>query len=352
MIIQLTPHATAGQIDAVVQKAQTLGLHAKLVSRDHHRALVVGRVPPNAHTNTTLTDDLLRLPGVQTIKRASKPFKLASREAQPHDSVIRLPGGATIGGSNVSVIAGPCGVESLEQMLETAEGVKKAGAIVVRASLFKPRTSPYEFQGLGEEGLDLLREVKRKTGVLLETEVMHPDHVALVEPVVDLVRVGARNMQNFDLLRAVGQGRKPVILKRGLASTIKELLLAAEYILDAGNPDVILCERGIRTFETETRNTLDLNAVPVLKQLTHLPVIVDPSHGTGRPDLVLPMSRAAIACGADGLIIEVHRNPPEAKSDAAQQLTIPQFEALVRAVQPIAAAVGRTMPLPLKAIAP
>ncbi len=269
-------------------------------------------------------------------------FRLASRQGNAGNTVVRA-GGVAIGGRELTVIAGPCSVESEEQLLETALGVQAAGAKILRASIFKPRTSPYDFQGLGIKGLEIVERVKEETGMLVETEVMHPDHVSLVEPFVDLIRVGSRNMQNFDLLKEAGRSEKPVILKRGLSATVNEFLLAAEYILNEGNPGVVLCERGIRTFVTETRNTLDLNCVPLIKSMSHLPVIVDPSHGTGDPQLVAPMSKASVAVGADGLMIEVHRNPKEALSDASQQITIEQFGRLMKDIKPVAEAVGRTI---------
>lgn len=269
-------------------------------------------------------------------------FKLASRANALEKSIVRVDG-VGVGGRNIAVIAGPCSVESEEQLLETAIGVRKAGARILRASIFKPRTSPYDFQGLGIKGLEIIERVKQETRMAVETEVMHPDHVALVEPFVDAIRIGSRNMQNFDLLKEAGKSEKPVILKRGLSATITEFLLAAEYILNEGNSNVILCERGIRTFVTETRNTLDLNCVPLVKSLCHLPIIADPSHGTGDPDLVIPMSKAAIAAGADGLMVEVHRNPREALSDAHQQVTVEKFAQLMREIKPVASAVGRAI---------
>ncbi|MBI3588060.1 3-deoxy-7-phosphoheptulonate synthase [Candidatus Micrarchaeota archaeon] len=275
--------------------------------------------------------------------KCSKQFRLASREMSLGDTVVKLNGGVEVGGRQLALIAGPCSVESEEQLLQTAIEVQKAGAQILRGSVFKPRTSPYDFQGLGVEGLSILESIREETGMLIETEVMEPSHVKLVEPFVDMLRIGSRNMQNFELLREAGRSEKPVILKRGLSATVNEFLLAAEYILSEGNPNVILCERGIRTFMTETRNTLDLNCVPLIKALSHLPVIVDPSHGTGKADLVLPMSKAGIAVGADGLMIEVHPNPKAALSDNAQQLTPSQFADLVKKCVPVANAVGRTM---------
>ena len=277
--------------------------------------------------------------------RVQKPYKLASREFKKQDTVVDVAG-VKIGGEEIVVIAGPCAVESRGQFLEAAQAVKSAGGSVLRGSVFKPRTSPYDFQGIGKSGLKLLEEARDLTGLPVETEVMHPEHVKVVEPFVDLIRIGARNMQNFDLLKQAGRSEKPVVLKRGLAATIHEFLMAAEYILSEGNQNVILCERGIRTFVTDTRNTLDLNAVPVVKALTHLPIIVDPSHGTGKYELVEPMSRASIAAGADGLMVEVHPRPEEALSDGPQQLTPKRFAELMRSCSRVALAVDRTMRVP------
>lgn len=268
------------------------------------------------------------------------PPLLVHRRHSNHHTLVKV-GEVEFGGARLIAIAGPCSVEGKEQLFETALAVKEAGASVLRGSIFKPRTSPYDFQGIGEVGLQLLDDVRKETGLLVETEVMQPLHVSLVEPFVDMLRVGSRNMQNFDLLRAVGKSQKPVILKRGFSATIKEFLLAAEYILNEGNPNVVLCERGIRTFVTETRNTLDLNCVPLIKALSHLPIIVDPSHGTGSSALVNPLSKAAIAVGADGLMIEVHPSPTEALSDSLQQLNFVQFSSLMQELEPIARAVGR-----------
>ena len=281
-------------------------------------------------------------PDVESVKPILAPYKLVSREMHPHDSIVRI-GNMAVGGSRLAIIAGPCAVETREQTFNTAASVKKAGALGLRAGAYKPRTSPYGFSGHGPAGLDILREVGDEVGLPIVTEVMDSADVDRVAASADALQVGARNMQNFTLLRAVGRAGKPVLLKRGMAAKIDDLLLAAEYLLDAGNDQVVLVERGIRTFETATRNTLDLNAVPYIKQKTHLPVVVDPSHGTGIRDLVIPMSLAAIACGADGLLIEVHENPPAAWSDGAQSLYPRQFEALMQTLGPVAAAVGRTL---------
>ena len=281
-------------------------------------------------------------PMVESVKPILAPYKLVSREIHPHDSVVKI-GGVAVGGREFAVVAGPCAVETESQTLNTARLVKEAGAVALRAGAYKPRTSPYGFQGHGPEGLRILKQVSDETGLPFVTEVMDTADVARVADVADALQIGARNMQNFALLRAVGEVRKPVLLKRGLSAKIEELLLAAEYLLAAGNEEVILCERGIRTFETATRNTLDLNAVPYIKQRTHLPVMVDPSHGTGIRDLVIPMSLAAAACGADGLLVEVHENPPAALSDGAQSLYPQGFRNLMSALAPVVQAVGRTL---------
>jgi 3-deoxy-7-phosphoheptulonate synthase len=285
------------------------------------------------------------LPGVATVMPILEPFKLAGLEAKHEKTVIDV-GGVKIGGREIVVMAGPCSVESREQILETAEVVRAAGAKILRGGAFKPRTSPYAFQGLEEEGLKYLAEAREKTGLKIITELMDAHHLELLEEYTDIIQIGARNTQNFFLLKAVGKSKKPVLLKRGMSSTIKELLMSAEYIMSQGNYNVMLCERGIRTFETATRNTLDLNAVPVIQQKSHLPVIVDPSHATGHWDLVLPMSRASVAAGADGLLVEVHPHPDVAESDGAQSLKPEKFEWMMGEIQKVAAAVGREVVVP------
>jgi 3-deoxy-7-phosphoheptulonate synthase len=283
-----------------------------------------------------------RMDGVDRVVPVLRPFKLASRDFQPEDSKISI-NGHVFGGNKVIVMAGPCSVESLEQMRETAIAVREAGAHLLRGGAFKPRTSPYSFQGMGEEGLKIMAQVREETGLHIVTEVMAPDQVGLVSKYADVLQIGTRNMQNYALLNAVGQTNMPVLLKRGMMSTIEELLMSAEYIMSNGNHRVILCERGIRTFEKYTRNTLDINAVPVLKELTHLPVVVDPSHATGKWTLVKAASKAAVAAGADGLIIEVHPNPAEASSDGEQSLKPQRFAELMVEVRRVAEAVGRTV---------
>jgi 3-deoxy-7-phosphoheptulonate synthase len=279
--------------------------------------------------------------GVERVIPILKPYKLAGRELHKAKTRIRIGRHAVFGGRRVPVIAGPCTVESLDQIVTTARAVKRAGALLLRGGAYKPRTSPYSFQGLEEDGLKMLAEARRRTGLPIVTEVMRENAVPLVERYADVLQIGARNMQNYDLLKAVGQARKPVLLKRGLASTMREWLMAAEYVMSQGNMKVILCERGIRTFETQTRNTLDLNAIAVMKHETHLPVIVDPSHGTGHAEYVEDMALAAVAAGADGLMIEVHPNPREAWSDGSQSLVPARFRALMRKARKVAAAVGR-----------
>ena len=279
-------------------------------------------------------------PMVESLKPILAPYKLVSREMHPHDTVVRF-GKTAVGGRGLSVIAGPCAVETREQMLNTCRAAKAAGAHGIRAGAFKPRTSPYAFQGHGVEGLEILRETGDKLDMPVVTEVMETADVETVAAYADALQIGARNMQNFALLKAVGRSGKPVLLKRGMAAKVEDLLLAAEYLLAEGNEQVMLCERGIRTFETATRNTLDLNAIPYIKQKTHLPVLVDPSHGTGIRDLVIPMALAAAACGADGILVEVHENPAMAWSDGAQSLYPAQFEQLMEQLAPIAKAVGR-----------
>ena len=335
MLIVMKPQATTAQIAAVVEKIHALGL-------DAHEIPGAQRVAIGITGNRSALDAeaFSSLPGVADAIRVSQPFKLVSREVKEEDTVIDV-GGSRLGGPGLAIIAGPCSVESEEQILEVARGVKELGATFLRGGAFKPRTSPYEFQGLGEAGLKLLALAREKTGLKVVTEVMDTDDLPLVADYADVLQLGARNMQNFSLLRRLGKIGKPVLLKRGPSATIKEWLMAAEYIVSTGNYEVALCERGIRTFETMTRNTLDLNAVPVLKSLPHLPVIVDPSHGIGVRRHVPAMARAAIAAGADGLIIEVHPHPDQALSDGHQSLSLPEFADLMRAVRVIAGAIGR-----------
>ncbi len=337
MIIIMKHGATTGQISNVAARVEQMGCQVHL-SEGQERTIigVIGNGRPIDR------EQIERMSGVERTVPVLRPFKLASREFHPQDSVFPI-NGVSIGGEQLVVMAGPCAVESREQLLETAEAVKAAGGHVLRGGAFKPRTSPYSFQGLGEKGLRLLAEVREATGLPIVTEVMAPEQVPLVTTYADILQIGARSMQNYALLHAVGESQRPVLLKRGMMSTIEELLMSAEYILSHGNHRVMLCERGIRTFEKYTRNTLDISAVPVLKQLSHLPVVVDPSHGTGHWEYVVPVARAAVAAGADGLIIEVHPRPEEALSDGAQSLKPSRFAELMDTLAPIAAAVGRTV---------
>ena len=297
--------------------------------------------------NPTIGEALECLPGVEAVLRVSKPYKLASREFHPEDSLVTIPvpcvdgGSVRIGGTAVVMMAGPCTVESEKQLLTTARAVRKEGAVILRGGAFKPSTSPYGFRGMGEEGLKLLAKARSEFGMAVITEVMTPSDVPMVCEYADILQIGTRNMQNYMLLDEVGRTNKPVVLKRGMSATIEEWLLAAEYILSQGNRNLILCERGIRTFEKITRNTMDVSAIPLIKHLSHLPIISDPSQGTGRRDLVSPMSLASIAAGTDGLLIEVHPNPDEALKDGAQSLTIPQFQSLMPQIQAVAHAIGR-----------
>ena len=337
MIIIMRKDAAKEEIDKVVQRVEELGFRPHL-SQGEERT-IIGVIGDERRLEPHLFE---RMEGVERTVRILRPFKLASRDFHPQDTVISL-NGLRIGDRKVVVMAGPCAVESREQLLETARAVKAAGAHILRGGAFKPRTSPYSFQGLGLRGLELLAEAKAETGLPVVTEVMSPQEVPLVARYADILQIGTRNMQNYRLLEAVGQTSKPVLLKRGMMSTIEELLMAAEYILIQGNHKVMLCERGIRTFETYTRNTLDLSAVPLLKQLTHLPVIVDPSHGTGKWELVGPMAKAAIAAGSDGLLIEVHPRPEEALSDGGQSLKPDKFAELMEELRRVAEAVGREL---------
>ena len=335
MIIVMRTGASQEEIDDVKQAVAEEGLETYVMVGEER--IVMGVVGVGVER----VQHLETMPGVEQMIRVSKPYKLASVEHHPDRTSIRV-GSVEIGaGAPIAVIAGPCAVESREQVLATAHWVKREGATLLRGGAFKPRSSPYAFQGLGVEGLQLLAEAGAETGLPVVSEITDPANVEVFDEYVDMLQIGARNMQNFVLLKAVGQSRKPVLLKRGLSSTIDELLMAAEYILSSGNPNVVLCERGIRTFETATRFTLDLNAVPALKRETHLPVIVDPSHGTGLRDYVTPMARAAVAAGADGLMIEVHPDPLNALSDGAQSLRPEQFAELVAEARKVAEAVGR-----------
>jgi 3-deoxy-7-phosphoheptulonate synthase len=343
MIIVLKQNASREQVDHIVEKIEEWGLTPNL-SEGKERT-IIGVIGDESVLRVKPVEVF---PGVDYVMNVLKPYKLASAEFHVEKTQIELPGAGgcpahVLGGERVHVMAGPCAVESREGILEVAKLVKAAGATILRGGAFKPRTSPYAFQGLGEEGLKYLAEAREKTGLHIITEVMDTKDVELVAEMADIIQIGARNMQNFNLLKAVGRSKKPVMIKRGLSSTIQELLMSAEYVMSQGNRQVILCERGIRTFETMTRNTLDLSMVPVLKRESHLPVVVDPSHGTGHWDLVKPMACAAVAAGADGLMIEVHPRPEEAFSDGPQALLPKTFNDTMKQLHRVAEAVGRTL---------
>ena len=329
MIISMRPHATRQEIDHVCERVREFGY--KVHSIEGEERVVIGVV--GVGDVTACLESLQATPGVEQAVRISAPYKFVSREFKKEHSVMRLNGGE-IGGDTFVVIAGPCSVESERQIMETAEGVAASGASLLRGGAFKPRTSPYDFQGMELEGLKLLRKAKEATGLGIVTEIMSDRDVDMVAEYADVMQVGARNMQNFALLKSLGSCGRPVLLKRGMSSTIKELLMSAEYIVAHGNPNVVLCERGIRTFETATRNTCDISAVPVLNELTHLPVVVDPSHAAGKRSLVPALARAAVAVGADGLIVEVHPCPEKAVSDGAQSLTLGDFRDMMARLRP------------------
>lgn len=337
MMIIMQTDATQGEIAEVVGRVEGSGLKAHL-SRGEERT-VIGVVGDG---RTIYGDQFLHLPGVDRVIPISRPYKIASREFIPRDSVFPLDG-LKIGDKGILLIAGPCSVESRSQLLETAQAVREAGAHALRGGAFKPRTSPYSFQGLGEAGLELLAEAREITGMPVVTEIMAPEQIPLLTRYADVLQVGARNMQNYSLLNAVGESQHPVLLKRSMMASVEELLMAAEYILSHGNRRVMICERGIRTFETSTRNTTDINAIPVLKSLTHLPVILDPSHSTGHWEFVSAIARAGIAAGADGLIVEVHNHPSQAMSDGAQSLKPERFAEMVHQVRAVSEAVGRSL---------
>ena len=337
MIVVMKPGATAAEIGAVIRKAESLGVKTHPIYGENRT--VVALVGDLTRINRETFD---QMEGVMQTVRIQEPYKLASRTTRPDNTVIEVADGRVrIGGEAVVVMAGPCSVESRSQIIEIAHAVKEAGATVLRGGAFKPRTSPYDFQGLGLKGLEYLAEAREATGLPVITEVMREEQVSMVAEYADILQIGARNMQNYGLLQAVGRQNKPVMLKRGISGTIRELLMSAEYIISNGNNNVMLCERGIRTYETATRNTFDLNAIPVLKQQTHLPIVADPSHGTGLRELVPAMSRAAVAAGADALIIEVHPDPDTAVSDGRQSLTLEDFAALMKSLRRVAEAIDR-----------
>ena len=338
MIVVMKQQATQAQMDAAIQIMKEGGVKV-MVSRGTE-ATVLG-----AEGNAKNIDQerLSQLPGVERVMRVSEPFKMANRKYHPDDTVVELPGGGAVGGKKLAVFAGPCSVESREQITAVAQAVKASGAQVLRGGAFKPRTSPYAFQGMGYEGLDLLEKARMATGLPVVTEIMDADDIGYFVEHVDVIQVGARNMQNFELLKEAGKSGVPVLLKRGLSATIDEWLNAAEYIISEGNPNIVLCERGIRTYETSTRNTLDISAIPVIRAKSHLPVIADPSHATGVRAYVEPLAKAAVAAGADGLMIEVHPCPSCALSDGPQSLTFEQFDTLMNDLRPFAQLVGRSL---------
>jgi 3-deoxy-7-phosphoheptulonate synthase len=337
MMIIMHPGATKEQVAHVVAHIEEQNLNAHII--EGVEQTIIGAV---GESHNVSTDVFETLPGVLAVNRISQPYKLASRQFHPENSVFPL-NGFTVGGTEIPIIAGPCSVEGRSQLLEIAQAVKEAGAHALRGGAFKPRTSPYAFQGLGEEGLEYLAEARELTGLPVVAEIMAISQIEAMVKYVDVMQVGARNMQNFNLLRAIGETRTPVLLKRGLSATVEELLMAAEYILSGGNTHVMLCERGIRTFETATRNTTDINAIPVLKSLTHLPVILDPSHSTGHASYVAAVGKAAIAAGADGLIVEAHQDPAHAMSDGKQSLTPEALTKMIAQVKAVAEAVDRRL---------
>jgi 3-deoxy-7-phosphoheptulonate synthase len=347
MLVVMAHNATPEQIDGVVETIRELGYEAAPIPGRQRTA--VGLVGNDGKVDSSRLE---ALPGVMQVIHVSQPYKQVSREWREEPTVIELANGTRIGDGEVAVMAGPCSVESEAQIMASAHLLRAAGATILRGGAFKPRSSPYSFQGLGEEGLRLLARAREETGMAIVTEAIDPEGVDLVAEYADIVQVGARNMQNFSLLRRAGRAGKPVLLKRGMAATVKELLLSAEYILAEGNPLVILCERGVRSFDTHTRNLLDLTAIPVVKSLSHLPIIADPSHGTGIRAKVIPMARAAVAAGADGLMIEVHPEPERALSDGAQSLYPEQFGEMMEQIRVIAAAIGRQVSAPLPEPAP
>ena len=346
MIIVMKTGCSQDEISHVTKRIEDIGLKAHISKGIEHTVIgVLGKVFPELRDTPEL------LPGVDQVISVSKPYKLASREFHPQDTIVKL-NGVAIGGNEIVVMAGPCAVESEEQLLATARAIKAAGATVLRGGAFKPRTSPYQFRGLGERGLKILAEVGEETQMPIITEVMAPNNVDLVAKYADILQIGARNMQNYILLDEVGKTKKPVLLKRGLSSNFQEWLLAAEYILAQGNEQVILCERGIRTFETYTRNTMDISAIPIIEKVSHLPIVADPSHATGKWYLVPPLALAAVAAGADGLFIEVHPNPDLALADGPQSLTFDNFRLLMSQILPIAEARNRKLATPSAMIKP
>jgi 3-deoxy-7-phosphoheptulonate synthase len=338
MLVVMKSQATAQEVEAVCQKIETLGFKAHPLPGAQRTA--IGITGNRGEVNPTPLEEM---PGVAEVIRVSKAYKLVSRDTKPDDTIVRFPNGASIGGDELAVVAGPCAIETREQAFNTAERIARAGARFFRGGAFKPRTSPYAFQGLGEEGLQIMAEIRSRFGLLIVTEAVDNESLELVEKYADVIQIGARNMQNFSLLKRAGASRKPVLLKRGMSATLEEFLMAAEYVMSEGNYNVVLCERGVRTFADHTRNTLDLSIVPAVQRLSHLPIIVDPSHGTGKRNKVVPLARAAVAVGASGLIVEVHSDPERAMSDGMQSLFPDQFDQLVNETRQIAAVLGKTL---------
>jgi 3-deoxy-7-phosphoheptulonate synthase len=340
MLVVMKTHATEEQVRGVCEKIERLGYRAHAMPGAQRTAIGITGNKGEVEQGT-----LEEMAGVQEVIKVSKPYKLVSRDLKEDNTVIRFAGSeATIGGTGLAIVAGPCAVESREQAFAVAERVHRAGAQFFRGGAYKPRTSPYSFQGLGEEGLRIMAEIRQQYGMKIITEAIDNESLDLVEEYADVIQIGARNMQNFSLLKRAGRAKKPVLLKRGMSATLEEFLMAAEYILSEGNYNVALCERGVRTFADHTRNTLDLSLIPAVQRLSHLPIFVDPSHGTGKRNKVTPLSRAAVAVGADGLMVEVHNKPDEAMSDGPQSLFPDQFDELMKQVRQIASVVGRTVP--------
>ncbi len=341
MLVVMNSHATEEQVRAVCKRIESMGYRAHSIPGAQRTAIGI-----TGNEGVVEIGTLEEMPGVGEVIRVSKPYKLVSRDIKPENSVITFPSGATIGGPEVAVIAGPCAIENREQAFATAERVARAGARFFRGGAYKPRTSPYSFQGLGEDGLRILADIRERFGLMTVTEAVDHESLEKVEQYADVIQIGARNMQNFSLLKRAGRTKKPVLLKRGMSATLEEFLMAAEYVMSEGNYQVILCERGVRTFADHTRNTLDLSVVPAVQRLSHLPILVDPSHGTGKRNKVLPLSRAAVAVGADGLIIEVHVDPDHALSDGMQSLFPDQFDELMEQIRQIAAVLHRQVAPP------
>ena len=339
MLIVMKAQATEDEVRAVCQKIESLGYRAHSIPGAQRTA--IGITGNQGEVETGTFDEM---PGVQEVIRVSKPYKLVSRDVKPDNTVVKFAGfTATIGGPGLAIIAGPCAIESRDQAFRIAERVARGGAQFFRGGAYKPRTSPYSFQGLGEEGLQIMAEVRERFGLLIVTEAVDYESLDLVDKYADMIQLGARNMQNFSLLKRAGRARKPVLLKRGISATLEEFLMAAEYVMSEGNYNVVLCERGVRTFVDHTRNTLDLSVIPAVQRLSHLPIIADPSHGTGKREKVTPLARAAVAVGVDGLIVEVHNEPDRALSDGMQSLYPDQFDALMQQVRQIAAVLGRNV---------